>query len=103
MEPIRLFDPRTEEWGILLRVSVSENMDTEEARGGTRGYYGRSESSRRGRAFRSPSPQIDTSSNGRRNEVERGFDNSESLGRDSGAAHMVPLDAGGQRAWDRER
>ena len=27
-----LFDPRTEEWSILLRVSVPENMDAEEAR-----------------------------------------------------------------------
>ena len=27
-----LFDPRTEEWSILLRVSVPENMDAEEVR-----------------------------------------------------------------------
>ncbi len=27
-----LFDPRTEEWSILLRVSVPENMDSEEVR-----------------------------------------------------------------------
>ena len=33
-----LFDPRTEEWSILLRVSVPENMDAEEARERYKGY-----------------------------------------------------------------